>query len=65
MTQQTNKWIPLPAGGVQLIQAGKGVPHSEKHIKGSRAFQIWFDPDFNKSLAKNAYYKDFQADAFQ
>jgi len=60
----TNKWTPLPAGGVQLIQAGSGVQHSEKYIKGSRAFQIWFDPDFSKSLTKDAYYKDFQADAF-
>lgn len=60
----TNKWTPLPAGGVQQIQAGKGVYHSEKYIKGSRAFQIWFDPDFSKSLNKDAFYKDFQADAF-
>ena len=60
----SDKWTPLPAGGVQLIQAGRGVQHSEKYIKGSRAFQIWFDPDFSKSLTKNAYYKDFQADAF-
>lgn len=61
----TNVWTPLPAGGVQLIQAGKGVQHSEKYIRGSRAFQIWFDPDFSRSLAKDAYYKDFQADSFQ
>ena len=60
----SDKWTPLPAGGVQLIQAGNGVQHSEKYIKGSRAFQIWFDPDFSKSLTKEAYYKDFQADAF-
>ena len=60
----TNVWTPLPEGGVQLIQAGKGVQHSEKYIKGSRAFQIWFDPDFSKALKKDAYYKDFQANAF-
>ncbi|MBL4707353.1 MAG: pirin family protein [Flavobacteriales bacterium] len=60
----TNVWTPLHAGGVQLIQAGRGVSHSEKYIKGSRAFQIWFDPDFSKSLNKDAFYKDFQADVF-
>ncbi len=60
----TNIWTPLPAGGVQHIQAGKGVSHSEKYKKGSRAFQIWFDPDFSKALKKDAYYKDFQADVF-
>ncbi|PWJ45015.1 pirin family protein [Sediminitomix flava] len=57
-------WTPLLAGGVQQIQAGNGVYHSEKYIKGSRAFQIWFDPDFNKSLNKSASYKDFQAEEF-
>ncbi len=60
----TNKWTPLPADGVQHIQAGSGLQHSEKYWKGSRAFQIWFDPDFSKSLNKAPYYKDYQADSF-
>ncbi len=60
----TNVWTPLLAGGVQHIQAGKGVSHSEKYKKGSRAFQIWFDPDFSRASKKDAYYKDFQADSF-
>ncbi len=60
----TNKWTPLPADGVQHIQAGSGLQHSEKYWKGSRAFQIWFDPDFSKSLHKLPYYKDYQADTF-
>ena len=60
----TNKWTPLLADGVQHIQAGSGLQHSEKYLKGSRAFQIWFDPDFSKSLQKAPYYKDYQSDAF-
>ncbi|MCF6307984.1 MAG: pirin family protein [Flavobacteriaceae bacterium] len=60
----TNKWTPLPADAVQHIQAGSGLQHSEKYLKGSRAFQIWFDPDFSKSLKKSPYYKDYQANAF-
>ncbi|WP_190810035.1 pirin family protein [Flagellimonas sp. S3867] len=60
----TNKWTPLPADGVQHIQAGSGLQHSEKYWKGSRAFQIWFDPDFSKALRKAPYYKDYQANAF-
>lgn len=60
----TNKWTPLPADAVQHIQAGSGLQHSEKYIKGSRAFQIWFNPDFSKSLKKAPYYKDYQADSF-
>jgi len=61
----TNVWTPLPAGGVQHIQAGKGLSHSEKYKNGSRAFQIWFDPDFEKASNKPPYYKDFQADSFE
>ncbi len=60
----TNVWTPLPAGGVQHIQAGKGLSHSERYKKGSRAFQIWFDPDFSAASMKEPYYKDYQADSF-
>lgn len=61
----TEKWTPLPADAVQHIQAGSGLQHSEKYIKGSRAFQIWFNPDFSKSLKKEPNYKDYQADSFK
>ncbi len=60
----SNKWTPLLEGGVQHIQAGSGLQHSEKYRKGSRAFQIWLDPDFNKALFKRPFYKDYQADSF-
>lgn len=61
----TNKWTSLPADAVQHIQAGSGLQHSEKYIKGSRAFQIWFDPDFSKSIKKSPYYEDYQANVFK
>lgn len=61
----TNKWTALPADAVQHIQAGSGLEHSEKYWKGSRAFQIWFDPDFSKALQKAPYYKDYQASTFE
>ena len=58
----TNAWTPLDAGGVQVIQAGSGVYHSERIKKGTELFQIWFDPDFSKSLKENARYKDYPSD---
>ncbi|BDD07010.1 pirin family protein [Aureibacter tunicatorum] len=61
----SGKWTALPANGVQHIKAGSGVFHSEKYWKGSRAFQIWFDPDFSKSLNQKASYTDFQSTDFQ
>ena len=60
----TKVWTPLDAGGVQVIQAGSGVQHAERIIKGSELFQIWFDPDFSKTLKKDAAYRDYKADEF-
>lgn len=61
----TNVWTPLTAGGVQIIQAGSGVQHAERITKGSELFQIWFDPDFSKTLKKPAAYRDYRADIFR
>ncbi|MEA3370375.1 MAG: pirin family protein [Campylobacterota bacterium] len=58
-------YTPLNAGAVQLIQAGSGVSHSERIIKGTKLFQIWFDPDFSKSMKKDATYRDYQVDEFE
>ena len=58
-------YTPLSAGGVQVIQAGSGVSHSERIVKGCELFQIWFDPDFSKSMNLDATYRDYQADEFK
>ena len=60
----TKVWTPLHAGGVQVIQAGSGVQHAERIIKGTELFQIWFDPDFSKSLKKDAAYQDYPSSEF-
>jgi len=60
----TKVWTSLGAGGVQVIQAGSGVQHAERIIKGCELFQIWFDPDFSKSLKKDATYQDYQSSTF-
>ena len=61
----TQVWTPLDEGGIQVIQAGSGVKHAERITKGSQLFQIWFDPDFSKSMLKDADYKDYQKTAFK
>jgi quercetin 2,3-dioxygenase len=58
----TKIWTPIEAGAFQVIQSGRGVEHSEKVTKGTKAFQIWFDPDFSKTLKKQAAYKDYSKD---
>lgn len=54
-------WKTIEEGGFQVIQAGSGVTHSEKIFKGSELFQIWFDPDFSKTLKTPASYQDIQS----
>ena len=60
----TKVWTALDAGGVQVIQAGSGVQHAERITKGSELFQIWFDPDFSKTLKKDARYIDYPSSEF-
>lgn len=61
----TKVWTPMKKGGLQVIQAGSGVQHAERIVKGTRLFQIWFDPDFSKSLLKDARYTDYKEDSFK
>lgn len=55
----TDKWTPLGPGDFQIIQAGSGVYHAERLNKGTRAFQIWFDPNFQTALKKAPAYADY------
>lgn len=57
-------WRPLKAGDVQIIRAGNGISHSEWMGKGGEMFQIWFDPNLNKTLSKSASYDDYQENVF-
>jgi len=61
----SDKYTTLNAGGVQVIQAGSGVQHAERITKGTHVFQIWFDPDFSKTISKKARYRDYQASEFK
>jgi hypothetical protein len=40
------------------------MKHSEKILKGTKLFQIWFDPDFSKTLQKDASYHDYTPEDF-
>ncbi len=61
----SNVWTPIQAGGFQVIQSGSGLQHSEKIVKDSALFQIWFDPDFSKSLQTKPDYKDYTKEAIK
>ncbi len=57
-----NDWKPLEAGDAQIIRAGNGISHAEFLAKDAAIFQIWFDPDLNKTMQQPATYDDYKMD---
>lgn len=57
-------WLKLKSGDVQIIRSGNGISHAEKLMPGSAIFQIWFDPDLEKSMRTPATYNDYFSDTF-
>lgn len=50
----TKKKLKLSQGDVYLIQAGKGIVHSESYKSNCQILQIWFNPDLRKTLLEEA-----------
>ena len=57
-------WTPLETGDFQVIQSNKGIQHQERIAKGTRSFQIWFDPNFYESIKLNPNYTDYHSNDF-
>jgi redox-sensitive bicupin YhaK (pirin superfamily) len=60
----TKVWTPLNAGDFQIIQSNSGIQHQEKIAKNSRAFQIWFDPNFYEAVKLTPSYIDYHSKDF-
>jgi len=58
------EWKPLNTGAAQIIRAGSGISHSEKLNPGSHMFQVWFDPNLQKTLEQPASYNDYPSETF-
>ncbi len=61
----TNVWTPLEKGDFQIIQSNSGLQHRERITKGTRAFQIWFDPNFRNALLHKPAYVDYKSKDFE
>jgi quercetin 2,3-dioxygenase len=61
---KNKSWMPLNAGDVQIIRAGSGISHAEKMNEGAEIFQIWFDPNLEKTLRVPASYNDYTGNSF-
>ena len=51
-----DQWVPLPAGGLQVLRTGSGMSHAERIRAGTRVFQIWLEPDMTKTITQPASY---------
>ena len=58
------EWKALNTGAAQIIRSGNGISHSEKMNPGSHMFQIWFDPNLEKTLEQPATYDDYKSNEF-
>jgi len=57
-------WRDLEKGDVQIIRAGKGISHAEFMAQDAVMFQIWMDPNINKTMQQEATYDDYPAASF-
>jgi len=53
-------WRQLDEGDAQIIRAGNGISHAEHMNKDSVMFQIWVDPNLDKTLQQEASYDDYK-----
>jgi len=58
-------WTPLEAGDFQIIQSNRGIQHQERITKGTRSFQIWFDPNFYEAVKQDPAYVDYHRPDFE
>jgi len=57
-----DRWLTLSEGDAQIIRSGKGITHAERIMEGGRMFQVWFDPDVQKAMQKEATYDDYKSE---
>lgn len=61
----TKVWTPLSTGDFQVIQSNSGIQHQERIAKGTRSFQLWFDPNFHEAIKQNPSYVDYHSKDFE
>lgn len=58
------KWIHIGQGDTQVLNTCAGMAHAERVSVGMDGYQIWFDPDFSKSLKQAPSYVSYTASSF-
>jgi redox-sensitive bicupin YhaK (pirin superfamily) len=62
--KERDQWIRLGEGDIGIVQAGKGVRHSEKIYPRSEILQIWFDPDFDQFRRIDPVLNQYSSNSF-
>lgn len=57
-----DRWLSLAEGDAQIIRSGNGITHAEKIKENSRMFQIWFDPNIQETMSREASYDDYKSE---
>ena len=61
---KSRAWRELGQGDAQIIRAGSGISHAELLHEATEMFQIWLDPDLQKTMGQPASYDDYKAESF-
>jgi quercetin 2,3-dioxygenase len=60
----TGRWADLRAGDAQMMWSGTGISHIERAARGTRGFQIQFDPGQDVASRQTPSYQDYPATSF-
>lgn len=63
--EEGGKWMKLEAGDISVLKSGNGLTHSEKYGPNTKVLQVWFDPDFRRSLQRPSVFNFYEADDFE
>jgi quercetin 2,3-dioxygenase len=62
--EATGEWAYLNTDDAQMMRSGSGVSHIERGARGTRGFQIQFDPGYEVALGQEPSYTDYRAASF-
>ncbi len=63
--EEGGDWVKLSKGDLSVLKAGNGLTHSERYAPGTKVLQVWFDPDFRRSLQRPSVFNVYEAEDFE
>lgn len=63
--EEGGEWVKLSTGDVSVLKSGNGLTHSERYAADTKVLQVWFDPDFRRSLQRPSVFNVYEAEDFE